>query len=138
MRAALLILAGLYAIGCEGPRGSAGAMGQVGPPGMPGPPGPSTRPDAHHSVPDLMVDASPPPPDALPDAAALDCSAWSDYVPSPGLGGPLDSVVDEATTARLLTWRAEREEERLREASDPVAVAAKYRPPADSRCRSIA
>lgn len=136
---ALLALA-LLAAGCEGP---------AGPPGPQGPPGPAADaapdPDAAPRTPDAaprdaapldaaLPDAAVPdaapldatlPDAALPDAAAPEpCPPWT---PPAGLGGPAAAVVDEAEAARWRAYAAARHDERLREALDPAAIAARYR-----------
>lgn len=77
-------------------------------------------------------------PDAAPDAAVGVCPP---FVAPAGLGGPVDTHVDEATARRWLAFRSAREQERLWEAYDPARIRARYRleqTHIDAGCYSLA
>ncbi len=119
--------------GDPGPTGPMGPPGPMGEAGLPGPPGPQRDggPSGEAGLPgvedggavvvDALVDGAPPAPDA----------EGGDRCPPregpAGLGGVVDSVVNLETAARWLAFRRAREQERMWEAYDPPAVAARYR-----------
>ena len=119
--------------GPPGPAGEAGPPGETGPAGEAGPPGAPL--DA--AIADAVIDAMVPSP--TPDATSpFDCPP---ALAIPRLGGVVDAVVDLDTAARWMTFRRAREQERMWEAYDPVAIQAQYRvshEALDAGCLSLA
>ena len=125
--------------GASGEAGLPGPAGEAGPPGETGPRGEAGSPGAPRDavIADAVVDAmvSSPTPDAAPP---FDCPP---ALAIPRLGGVVDAVVDLDTAARWMTFRRAREQERMWEAYDPVAIQAQYRvshAALDAGCFSLA
>ena len=95
-------------MGAPGPPGAQGPQGPQGPTGREGPQGPPGE------LPDVGV----------PDVASYECPPWT---PPPGLGGPIDSVIDVETAQRWKDYRAARDEERIWQEWRPAEVYARYR-----------